>query len=289
VALKILETEDSRDALAARLALEARVLAKLEHPGIVPVHDAGTLADGRVFYVMKFVEGARLDKFLATVLSLSERLRLFLRICEALSFAHARGILHRDLKPANIMIGAFGEVLVMDWGLAKMIRVDSETAVAARDGETLIAATPASLVQSESTQATAVTLDGTVMGTPGYMSPEQASGNSGSIDERSDIFSLGRLLEFIATKSRDEIVAQPPKSLRAIWEKASANEPGIRYPRVSDLAEDVRRFLDGQPVSAYRENGWERTQRFYNRYRAAILLITVYLAVRILFVLYPRH
>ena len=122
VALKVLDVPGTDGDLANRLMREARVLARLEHPGIVPVHDVGTLADGRVFYTMKFVEGQRLDKFIEGVESVQDRLRLFLRICEAVAFAHARGVLHRDLKPANIMVGPFGEVLVMDWGLAKILR-----------------------------------------------------------------------------------------------------------------------------------------------------------------------
>src|SRR5229473_1571645 len=120
VALKVLDVPGTGGDLANRLIREARVLAALEHPGIVPVHDVGTLADGRVFYTMKFVEGQRLEKFIVTVNSVPDRLRLFLRICDAVGFAHARGVLHRDLKPANIMVGSFGEVLVMDWGLARI-------------------------------------------------------------------------------------------------------------------------------------------------------------------------
>src|SRR5438876_4665695 len=122
VALKVLDLPGTAGDLANRLIREARVLARLEHPGIVPVHDVGTLADGRVFYTMKFVEGQRLDKYIESVTSIPDRLRLFLRICDAVAFAHARGALHRDLKPANIMVGPFGEVLVMDWGLAKILQ-----------------------------------------------------------------------------------------------------------------------------------------------------------------------
>src|SRR5467141_1579084 len=122
VALKVLDVPGGDGDLASRLIREARVLAALEHPGIVPVHDVGTLADGRVFYTMKFVEGQRLDKYIETVASTPDRLRIFLRTCDAVAFAHARGVLHRDLKPANIMVGPFGEVLVMDWGLAKILR-----------------------------------------------------------------------------------------------------------------------------------------------------------------------
>src|SRR5947209_16850963 len=124
VALKVLDIPGTDGDLRNRLIREARVLATLEHPGIVPVHDVGTLADGRVFYTMKFVEGNRLDKFIAAVNSVPDRLRLFLRICDPVGFAHALGVVHRDLKPANIMVGSFGEVLVMDWGLAKILRSD---------------------------------------------------------------------------------------------------------------------------------------------------------------------
>src|SRR6266568_9186902 len=117
VALKVLDVPGADGDLANRLIREALVLARLEHPGIVPVHDVGTLNDGRVFYTMKFVQGQRLDQYIETVSSVTERLRLFLRICDAVAFAHAHGVLHRDLKPANIMVGSFGEVLVLDWGL----------------------------------------------------------------------------------------------------------------------------------------------------------------------------
>src|SRR5262249_14401960 len=135
VALKVLEVPGSESELASRLMREARVLALLEHPGIVPVHDVGTLADGRVFYTMKFVEGQRLDQYIATVASVPDRLRIFLRICEAVAFAHARGVLHRDLKPANMMVGPFGEVLVMDWGLAKILANAGESGRKNNDGD----------------------------------------------------------------------------------------------------------------------------------------------------------
>ena len=128
VALKVLDVPAADGDFARRLNREARVLARLEHPGIVPVHDVGTLSDGRIFYTMKFVEGQRLDEHIETVTSLPDRLRLFSRICDAVGFAHARGVLHRDLKPANVMVGAFGEVLVMDWGLAKILREPSAEA-----------------------------------------------------------------------------------------------------------------------------------------------------------------
>ena len=117
VALKIVDSSDERGDLVARLLREAEILASLEHPGIVPVHDAGTLTDGRVFYAMKYVQGQTLERFVQSMPSTAERLRLIQRIAEPLAFAHSKGILHRDLKPSNIMIGPFGEVLLMDWGL----------------------------------------------------------------------------------------------------------------------------------------------------------------------------
>jgi serine/threonine protein kinase len=116
VALKVLHAPASGPEAGERMLREARIIARLEHPGIVPVHDVGTLPDGRIFYAMKRVAGERLDRHLRAGLSLSGRLRLFERICEAVAFAHAHGVVHRDLKPENVMVGAFGEVLVLDWG-----------------------------------------------------------------------------------------------------------------------------------------------------------------------------
>src|ERR1700690_1793894 len=130
VALKVLHQPETAAGAAARMLREARILARLEHPSIVPVHDVGTLPDGRVFYVMKRVEGRRLDQFRATAPGLTELLRVFEKICEAAAFAHAQGIIHRDLKPENIMVGSFGEALVMDWGVAKVL---ADSAIAMGD------------------------------------------------------------------------------------------------------------------------------------------------------------
>ena len=281
VALKILDTADASEEPTARLIREAHILAQLEHPGIVPVHDVGTLSDGRVFYTMKFVEGLRLDKYLEQISSLPQRLRLFLRICDAVAFAHARGVLHRDLKPANIMVGSFGEVLVMDWGLAKILQESSCSE------ETVFLSAKTESSGADSTKSTVVTGHGTVLGTPGYMSPEQARGEVESINERSDIFSLGALLKFIANAaSKNNSSLRRP--LRAICDKAMSERPESRYPNVTDLAADVSRFLDGLPVSAYSENVFEKLGRFYQRHQVAILLITAYLIMRFL-VLYFFH
>src|SRR5688572_31235286 len=121
VAVKVLNTPETSNDLRERMTREAQIIARLEHPGLVPVHDVGTLPDGRVFYVMRLVRGRRLDEHARQERSLPALLRLFERVCEAVAFAHAQGVLHRDLKPANVMVGPFGEVLVLDWGLAKLV------------------------------------------------------------------------------------------------------------------------------------------------------------------------
>jgi len=282
VALKVLDTPGENAELTQRLIREARILAQLEHPGIVPVHDVGRLPDGRVFYTMKFVEGLRLDQYLKQVDSLPQRLRLFLRICDAVAFAHARGVLHRDLKPANIMVGSFGEVLVLDWGLAKIVQEQ----VAAT--ETVFASSKKESPGNEDTQSTVVTGHGTVMGTPGYMSPEQERGETEKVDARSDVFSLGALLKFVSSNSSEEKGEKLPRPLQAICAKATTERPDSRYESVSEFAADISRFLDGLPVSAYSENALEKVGRFYKRHQIAILLITAYLVMRFL-VLYFFH
>jgi serine/threonine protein kinase len=287
VALKVLDVPGTDGDLANRLMREARVLARLEHPGIVPVHDVGTLADGRVFYTMKFVEGQRLDKFIEGVESMQDRLRLFLRICEAVAFAHTRGVLHRDLKPANIMVGPFGEVLVMDWGLAKILRGEAASAVRGADPEaTIVEKLKQTGEESDSTKSSVITGHGTVMGTPGYMSPEQARGEVEVLDARSDIFSLGALLRFIlAQKTPAEFTPRLDRSLEAICAKATAEQRDSRYSAVQELGQDVSRYLDGLAVGAHRESIFDKAARFYRRYRFFILLILAYLAMRIILLL----
>ena len=292
VALKVLDVPAADGDFARRLNREARALARLEHPGIVPVHDVGRLSDGRVFYTMKFVEGQRLDKHIEAVTSLPDRLRLFLRICDAVAFAHARGVLHRDLKPANVMVGAFGEVLVMDWGLAKIMR--EQSADFAEDPEATILQTPKSAgAPADTTQATQITGQGTVLGTPGYMSPEQSRGDVAHIDERSDIFSLGALLQFLcaspATQVNPNGTWRRDKAREAICAKSTETDPGKRYANVTELSADVSRYLDGLPVSARKETIFDKAARFYRRHTVAILLIAAYLAMRILLLIFSRR
>jgi len=291
VALKVLDVPGTDGDLANRLIREARVLAALEHPGIVPVHDVGTLADGRVFYTMKFVEGQRLDKFIAAVNSIPDRLRLFLRICDAVGFAHARDVLHRDLKPTNIMVGSFGEVLVMDWGLAKILRADVSNAAPPPDAEaTVFEKTKPTAFDSDATEISVLTGHGTVMGTPGYMSPEQARGDVEHLDARSDIYALGALLRFLLTGNPEVASVSKErrldKLLAAICAKSTAAAPAERYPSVQELALDVSKYLDGLAVGAHRESLFERAGRFYRRYHFFILLIAAYLLMRVLILVF---
>ncbi|MBC8647117.1 MAG: serine/threonine protein kinase [Thermoanaerobaculia bacterium] len=253
VAIKVLSAPDP-DA-ARRMEQEARIVAGLEHPGIVPIHDAGTLPDGRVFYAMKRVRGDRLDEHAER--SLPALLRIFERICEAVAFAHAHGVIHRDLKPENVMVGSFGEVLVMDWGVAKVAADDSDSSA------------------------------GSVVGTHGYMPPEQGRGDVA--DERSDVFALGGILHFLLARQHPTpaatSLAGAPAELASICRKAMATEPGNRYASARELAAEVGRYLQGERVAAHRETILERVGRVASRHRAWILLVLAYLVMRLLLLL----
>jgi serine/threonine-protein kinase len=264
VAVKVLNTPDITDELRRRMIREAQIIAGLEHPGIVPVHDVGTLPDGRIFYAMKFVRGLRLDEYPAQGASQRDRLRKFQAVCDAVAFAHAHGVIHRDLKPQNIMIGSFGEVLVLDWGVAK---------------------TKQNFHQSEKNPFQSVanqTLDGTVIGTRDYMSPEQARGEIDQIDERADVYSLGAVLHFLL----DDKATKPAKAIRS---KAMAHAPDSRYATAAELSADIGRLLDAEPVLAYRENAFEKVSRWVGKNRFLVLLILAYLLMRIFLIFTSRH
>jgi serine/threonine protein kinase len=273
VALKVLRPDLADPDAAARLEREARILARLEHPGIVPVHDAGMLADGRVFYVMKLVRGERLERF-ARSATLTELLRTFLRVCETVGFAHARGVVHRDLKPSNLMVGAFGEVLVLDWGIARILRDGPE-------GEPSPGSQRRANGVGEPPRGEPDTAPGTVLGTPGFMAPEQAQGWSHLVDARTDVYALGAILRALIGERDGGRTVAP--ALVSIWTRALAPDPADRYPGAEALAADLTRFLDGEPVLAHRERLPERAGRLFRKYQIAIILVLTYLAVRLLF------
>jgi serine/threonine protein kinase len=268
VALKVLHIGAESEDLARRLTREARTLANLEHPGIVPVHDVGTLADGRPFYTMKLVHGRRLDE-VAIGLPRAELLRLFTRICEPIAFAHARGVVHRDIKPENVMVGEFGEVLVLDWGVSKWGR--EANAVAAAEG---------------SSPREGDTGAGTVIGTAGFMAPEQARGDSAAVDARADVFALGKLLAHLVAQSDAPRLQRP---LAAIIAKATALGVSDRYDDAARLSRDVLRFLAAERLEAYRENILEQALRVYRRHRPLVLLVMAYLLMRLLLILWQAR
>jgi serine/threonine protein kinase len=283
VALKVLGAAAAAPGAVDRIWNEARILARLEHPGIVPVHDAGVLPDGRVFYAMKRVDGKRLDE-LAPSLSRPERLRAFQRICETVAFAHAHGVVHRDLKPENVMIGPFGEVLVMDWGVAKAL-----------DGPSEAERTDGGAARPNATAA------GSVVGTLAYMAPEQAEG-ADQIGAAADVYGLGAILYFLLSdrppfddqraeeRARGAARAEPEPlrridptvvpALEAIARRAMALEPDRRYPGAEELSADVSRYLDGERVLAHEESFVERARRVLVRYRTPIRIVLAYVVVR---------
>jgi serine/threonine protein kinase len=308
VAVKVMNISDATGSLASRMMREARIVALLEHPSIVPIHDVGVLEDGRIYYAMKLVQGKRLDEFAAGADSPSDLLRIFQKVCEAVAFAHARGVIHRDLKPENIMVGPFGEVLVMDWGVAKVMGeepLDSPDRVKARaiehraiDDAELVTTLPLA-----SSRESGDTSSGMVIGTPAYMAPEQAMGKTELLDQRSDVYALGAVLYFLlagrapfesTTKTdalEDTTRGRAPRprqmnprikrAIEAVCLKAMSEHREDRYASAEEVAGDVVRFLDGRPVSAYRENVFEKAGRWFGKNRFIVLLILTYLIARL--------
>ncbi len=308
VALKTLHADRTDPQDFSRFIHEAQVTAQLEHPGIVPVHDVGALADGTLFYTMKRIAGSNLAEVLASgEAQRHDLLRLFVRICETMAFAHHHGVVHRDLKPRNVMIGTYGEVLVLDWGLAKVLgalgtdasgpNAQSNDGDQASDRSRAPHRPPTTVTTLRSATDAGVdqTLHGYAVGTPAYMSPEQARGAIDRVDRRSDVYALGvmlyellvgtspyvrgdvqRTLEQAADGRWTPIVERPAgrrlaRRLVAIVHKAMSLEPRDRYDDAGALAADIAGFLSGTAVRAYRESPVESLARWLSNHRRQVM------------------
>jgi serine/threonine protein kinase len=262
---------------AGRFLREALITARLQHPAIVPVHEAGRWPSGEPFYAMKRIAGRSLDRVIAEAGSFKQRLALLphlIAVADAVAYAHSQRVIHRDLKPANILVGEFGETVVIDWGLAKDLAQPEEGAAGAAAGN----------LQD------GLTVAGAVLGTPAYMPPEQAHGEP--VDERADVYALGAILYHMlageppyrsSMRVLVEVMSDPPPSLAsrqkgvprdlvAIVDKAMARAPAARYPSARELAEDVKKFQTGSWSGRTFYSPLERLRRFGRRYRALLAL-----------------
>jgi serine/threonine protein kinase len=257
-----------------RFLNEAKITGQLDHPGIVPVHEVGVNSEGRAYFTMKLVKGRDLRSIFDLVFQGKEgwtetrALGVILKVCEAMAYAHSKGVIHRDLKPANVMVGNFGEVYVMDWGLARQVGQQDSFDDKPGDGS--------SSSQTDEDHAPLFTMEGDVIGTPSYMPPEQARGEVHRVGSRSDVYSIGAMLyELIAgyppycEPGRDTsstavligIVHGPPKALLnteasqdliAVCQRAMAREAAQRYPDLLALASDISAIIEGRPLRGVR-------------------------------------
>ena len=282
----------------ARFLEEAQITGQLDHPGVVPVHELSVDSDGRVFFTMRLVKGQDLRAIFELVRegrdgwTQARALGVLHKVCEAMAYAHSKGVIHRDLKPANVMVGKFGEVYVMDWGLARVAGRDdchdlrvkpqlvSTQSVVETERRAQLATMPDSPV---------VTMDGDVVGTPAYMPPEQAKGQLDQLQAHSDVYALGAMLyQLLAGEMpyvpRDarvspytvlmRVIEGPPRSLRelapaapqelvSICEKAMSRDVGRRYRDMTELAEDLRAHLEGGVVRAYQSTIARRVRTYW--------------------------
>ncbi|MFO1031241.1 MAG: bifunctional serine/threonine-protein kinase/formylglycine-generating enzyme family protein [Planctomycetota bacterium] len=300
--------------LLGRFLEEAQVTSQLDHPGVVPVHELGLDQRGKVYFTMRLVKGYTASFVFGLARQESEgwtttrALEVILKVCDTMAYAHDKGVLHRDLKPANVMVGRFGEVYVMDWGLAKVLgQADRHDLRIRKDEGTGASRIESARQRDEESDAgsSVVSMDGQQLGTPSYMAPEQA--RSESLDQRADVYAIGAMLYELLTgrvpyvvpgvrkpayRILDDVVEGPPKRIEeiekgvpaelvAIVEKAMARDREERYPNVLALAADLRAFLAQRVVKAYRTGAlvemklWVRRNRALASSLAAAVLILV--------------
>lgn len=306
VAVKLLQDRYADDpANRDRFVAEAEITGSLEHPGIVPVYGLGATPDGRPFYAMRFIRGNSLReaaiefhgrKFASAAerrLELRKLLQRFIDVCFAIEYAHSRGVLHRDLKPGNIMLGRFGETLVVDWGLAKAVG-RQETATPSEEPT----------LHPELGGGSSHTRMGSAVGTPAYMSPEQAAGKLDELNAATDVYGLGATLFFLLTgkppiEGKDsaavlarvregdlptplQVRSDIPRPLDAICRQAMRVDPADRYSSPRELADDVERWLADETVQAYSETWTERSSRWMRNHSAAVVAGGVIAAILIL-------
>jgi len=286
IVTKVLHKKNSKPAVM-RFIEEGQVNGQLEHPHIVPVYDLGINADDNIFFTMKWVKGQDFRKILEAIDKgdraleakhpLSARIDILLRICDAISYAHHKRVIHRDLKPENIMVGEFGEVLLMDWGLAKILDRPHDEVESLEDTVSSVRSTDESMN----------TIQGSISGTPQYMAPEQAEGKVDEMDEQTDVYSLGAILHSIVSlkapftggnvhlilmkvvKGQGEPLSdKTPKELRAIIDKAMAVKKRNRYKTAQELSDDLLNYRHGYSVSAKRDSMMELFAKMVKRNKA---------------------
>jgi serine/threonine protein kinase len=292
-ALKVIQPEQVGQRAILRFEREAKITAKLDHPSIPPVYEAGTNSNGEHYLLMRVIEGATLEERISSYQKncepriLEELVEVLIKVCEAMAYAHSRNIVHRDLKPANIMVGQFGEVMVMDWGLAFNLRHKEHKF---DDDSEILGG-----VQAKEPEDIGVTRDGVSLGTPGYMSPEQAGGET--LDPRTDIFSLGAILmeilvgqtpiqadsntaAIIATienriKKPAEVRSDFPRELGSISEMALAFKADDRYQFANDMLEDLKNYLAHRSVLVHRYSVFERARRILSRHTLPLVVVSL--------------
>jgi WD40 repeat protein/serine/threonine protein kinase len=310
------ETDPISLAQVTRFLEEAQITGQLDHPGIVPVHELGVDEEGRLFFTMRLIRGQTLDEVIRLARadkdgwSRARALDVMVRVCEAMAYAHSKGVIHRDIKPTNVMVGKFGEVYVMDWGLAKVIgrpdlhgtRLNQSVALL----RTQVRTDRAEDI-SRTPNSPYLTLEGTIVGTPPYMPPEQAEGRIDALDPRSDVYSVGALLYTLLTgrmpyvepdgraAAADVIVrllAGPPDrvdtvdrtappELVAICEKAMARRREERYENMVGMAEDIRAYVEGRVVRAHRTGAMAEFQKWVVRNKATAAAVAALLLVAV--------